>query len=535
MTSENSRRLAWIGWLLSCCYFLANLCYHTCWFDEMQGWALVDGSRSILQVWHHTHFEGHPILWHLSLWPFTLLPSADLGLKSASFVLGVLSLGLLWMKSPFGTVEKILLTTSFQMGYVLTVASRPYNEGVLFTLLFLAWLDRRRGALWQGWLILGLLANVQVYFSVTSFCLAAWWVLGSEEPQRTLRTVWVYLVFVFVCSVSALRAFVPVGHTFGRGWLYAIPPILVYLGLLGLVRFRSLVVERREAPMLLGLCLGLSLAGLLRWSPQPLLKDVLSLPMTIGTLGRGLLPVVNPLQSEYWALDLPVYPALALGVIAAGLAAWYFWPQPLMAFGLVVQAGSLVLISTYAHSIYSWHVGVLFMLMVAAVWYCRSHSLSLGPSWLLWVFLISQGLVGLNAAVRSKFVPLSEAPAVMMWLKEEGLQPSEVMIYPTFPTNVIPMRWRHPVYSVGLKAETTFVAVPIEEAPKDLTSEELCVAVLGHLQEAGLSRAYLILPVDLAEDFQRAAGAPSSGLRARLVQKFTGSIRENFAVFEVGG
>ena len=45
-------------------------CFHESWFDEVQAWQIARSASLKEILFEVPHYEGHPQLWHLLLYPF---------------------------------------------------------------------------------------------------------------------------------------------------------------------------------------------------------------------------------------------------------------------------------------------------------------------------------------------------------------------------------------------------------------------------------------------------------------------------------
>lgn len=105
--------------------------HHEIWRDEAQVWCIVR-DLGIIDIFKMARIEGHPILWYLLVMPFAKLGLPVISMQLVSFILVAIAVSLLIFKSPFNTLEKILICFSAGMIYYLPIVSRNYSLIPLF-------------------------------------------------------------------------------------------------------------------------------------------------------------------------------------------------------------------------------------------------------------------------------------------------------------------------------------------------------------------------------------------------------------------
>ena len=74
--------------------------------------------------------------------------------------------------------------------------------------------------------------------------------------------------------------------------------------------------------------------------------------------------------------------------------------------------------------------------------------------WLLLLLLVPQALVGTNAMVRSKRIPISSSYATANWIREQKIPPERLMGFKIFPTLGVAAYLEEPFYFPEMKGET---------------------------------------------------------------------------------
>lgn len=115
---------------------------HKPWRDEAQAWQLVR-TLSLPALFGQLHYEGHPALWYLLLWPLVRL---GFGYFSMFVLHTLLVLACGWLivfRSPFSLPMQAMILFGFTIGYMNNVFARSYILIVLLVFL-IAWIFPRR-------------------------------------------------------------------------------------------------------------------------------------------------------------------------------------------------------------------------------------------------------------------------------------------------------------------------------------------------------------------------------------------------------
>lgn len=166
---------------------LLVLGHHEMWRDEFQAWLIAKKSQSLRELWQNTRYEGHPLLWFLTLYGLTRFTVQPEAMKVLHFLVAVASVALIWRYAPFSSGYKALITFGYFFFYEYAVISRNYAQGVLLVLLFLSayrpYLDKPYSLL-AG--LLALLCQTSIYGLILALCLGGFLALElcQEKPDR---------------------------------------------------------------------------------------------------------------------------------------------------------------------------------------------------------------------------------------------------------------------------------------------------------------------------------------------------------------
>ena len=505
-----------IGWLIFSGLSLVNALFHRQWADELQAWSLVRESPDLSALHWHLNQDGHPALWYLLLWPLRFVTANPGAQQVVACILAIAILALLWKWSPFAFVEKVLLSLSFQLGYNLSVVSRSYVLGTFLLFLFVALVPRYKERPWLGWTILALLCNVHILYAPLSFCLALLWIDSADSPKTCLTGLSFYSLGVYWCSATVLFNWGFLLGIEGRWFLLApavAVTVLLLLAILGKPGPRGVAAISWAALPPLGFAFTVLEPGKAK------------IAGSVANLGRGVLPIVNPFQPDYWHLGMPDSVGVGLALVAGLTVCLYLRTQPFILALLGLHAGVVLLISCFLHPGHLWHAGVFFTGLISLVWFARGARLSLGPGWLLLLLLVPQALVGTNAMVRSKWIPISSSYATANWIREQKIPTERLMGYKIFPTLGVATYLEEPFYFPEMKRETA-----VFDWESGAKSKQAAGRIAKRMRELKLDRAYLVAP----EGFQSLREwLAFLGVSCHELYLSPKSLRERYQVWEL--
>ena len=136
---EKSKLQALYLFLYLCVFYWFKITYHEIWKDEWQAW-FVARDMSWSEMLGFLYYEGHPSLWYIFLKITTsiksvLLPflSDEIVFQSSHFLLFALLAYFISFKMKFSWLGKILLLSSFFVGFEYGMINRGYILVLLFS------------------------------------------------------------------------------------------------------------------------------------------------------------------------------------------------------------------------------------------------------------------------------------------------------------------------------------------------------------------------------------------------------------------
>lgn len=382
-------RSAWALPVLVAVLGLIGVLNHSMWRDEMNVWLIARDSASWGELIENIHYDrAHPGLWHLLVVGLYHSFGNPVAMQIFHWLLGVGSVVLIWVFSPFRRWQKWLLCFGYLPFYEHMLIARNYAVGMLalFAICTL-WPWRRRSYLPLA-LLITLLANSNVYGLLIAIALGL--TLGIElitdvtMPRRWLDIGTSAIIILIGCGISLY---------------FILPP--------------SDVADQ---------ALGTYVTGF----------DLKQLLKTLGRLFAGYYTII-PDGSRY--VDLILCAAIALG--SAGLVVLRLVRQP-YALSFYLLANGLILAFTYAKFMPSAvrHFGNLYLVLLAALWIAHHYpprtKLSPLGRWGLrsrrWyghmlatilVFHLGAGLYFFTTDLR---VPYSAGRAAAAYMRQTGLE-----------------------------------------------------------------------------------------------------------------
>jgi hypothetical protein len=340
---------------------------HAMWRDEIQAWLIVRDSHGLADLVRKLRYEGHPLLWYLLLLPFSAFGRAPHWMQVAQWLTASATLGLIVFRGPFARLELLLLPFGYELLFEYGVKSRSYALGNLLFLGFCAAYPQRRQhpVALAVVLALALLANVHALFAIIACACACAMVFDRMPRPRCTR--WDALaagVFLAGLSVTVATAHPPADSGIAMGWHFDVAWAHLVVTLRS---FSGVVYESAGREPLWAAVAGVMLIGiaLARWRRAP---DA----------------------------------AVLLAVATFGLAGFFhvkYGPGP-------------------------WHHGMLFMVLLGAVWISRDRATAQGhgllPQSLFLVLLACQAVNGWGAISADAVRPYSNGRAVARFIEASG-------------------------------------------------------------------------------------------------------------------
>jgi len=183
-----------------------GILHHEPWADEAQAWQLSRCLSVPDLLIHHLRYEGHPGLWYVVLWCLNRLHVSYAGMHWFTGLMATCGVGLLIFRAPFPRSVRYVLPFTFYLAFQYAVVARGYALAPL--LLFAVAVVWRRSSLLLLAVLLGFLANLELFFIPVSLGFAVLVGFEIHRAQRAARLVWASaIVLAVLCVLSLVTVF----------------------------------------------------------------------------------------------------------------------------------------------------------------------------------------------------------------------------------------------------------------------------------------------------------------------------------------
>jgi hypothetical protein len=450
---------------------------HAMWRDEAAPWLYGLYSATPIDLVLNTRSESHPLAWFLLTWIFSRLTWNPVGIQLLNLACMLLGMSLIFFRSRFGALEKILLSLSYLLFFEYGVISRVYSLAFLTVVLFCV-----SSRPWVKLLWLGVLANTTFFGWIISVPLAAEriWAIRSD-PRHAARSSLGYAALALVGIVSVIPA---PGKHYGADW---------FLG----------------------------------WDPSRLgavlqVFDATFLPVTLSG-GGGLLighwpPRLIPLSSAG---------AFAAAALILALICAVLWRDRARLAVFLAGALGVLAFSYTMHFAHVRHCGQLFLLLLACAWNPESLGTRGRPLWIgLLAVAALGGLQTLWGPLAS--LPFSQARNAGTFLRERGLAKEPILGAADYAAMPVAAYAGTPIFYPSYGRTMSFL-VDSQERRVDLTRDELGRSIEGFVIGNLPRRSVLVL----SEPIDGLALSPT--IRVEALASFTGSyVGEDYYLYLAG-
>ena len=210
--SPGERAVDLLVLLLSAAMVAYATIVHEPWLDEAQHWCLARDSSTLADLWRNTAGEGHPPLWHWTLWLITRFTTDLRAMHDVHALMAIGSIGLLVFASPLPRWVRWLAPFGYFLAYEYAAIARNYTPAVL--LLFVVCALHRDRKWWWRIVALALLALTH-YWGLVAAC--AYLVAGtlSVTNDRGRMEGTQFLLFLPFALLSAIRIWPAAGSPYG--------------------------------------------------------------------------------------------------------------------------------------------------------------------------------------------------------------------------------------------------------------------------------------------------------------------------------
>ncbi len=301
------------------------------WMDELNSWDIARDAHSLRQLFANMHWESHPALWYLCLYPLTALTANPRAMQVLHLAIATGTAALIAWSPPFTRLERWLLAFGYFFVFEFAVVSRGYALGVLLALATCAVYFRARRSIAAIGILMALLANTSVYGLFMTVALGTG--MLADDRLRRDASFWTAVVFVAAAGVVSLTTLYPApDNVFAREWHRFDWGRVEGLFVLAMSAYVPLPDLGVPSP----------------WNTNILMDEA----VTFGALPRGLL-------------------AAGLGVVLIAATIWAFRRHRAALTIYLVGAASILIFVYVKYSGGLRHHGHLFIVTILALWVAR--------------------------------------------------------------------------------------------------------------------------------------------------------------------
>ena len=399
--------------------FYLQLIHHQPWRDEINAWGLVVASHSLDLLFHNVHYEAHPALWYLLLYPGSKLTHDPWMMKLVQSVIGTGIYLAFAVTTPLRRAEQIFFYCSYYMIFEYTVMSRMYGVSLLFTLLFLASRLRHPERVLLNGFLLGIIANADVTSMILSGgllleYLTDWIPRRGNEGQSTpplasfFKLLSVYVGFVTVSTATLWPAKDISWRTTGRTFAFV-------------------------------------------HNYTHLLYSIMSY------LGVSFLPIHRWFPRIFWSAEAKSHPSffLPLSILSVVLIFLVFRRKPriLLMIAAVATVGIL-----FGHLIYLGfprHFGIVYLAFIAGLWLLRGRDEPVSK--LAYLLLAINTLAGIAALYGQWARPFADDYVTARWLSDHHLENAAFIGTPDTHVIGVPEKLQRPIYLLDCQCVDTYM------------------------------------------------------------------------------
>jgi len=478
---------------------------HAMWRDELQIFLLALYSPSPWSLLGKLKYEAHPALWHMLVWVITRFTSDPMWMQVLHIGLAIGAWTIIYLWSPFNTLEKLLLLLSYFLFWEYFIISRSYVLIAFIAFAFISFREWRPRPDFALWLLLGLLANVQTFGTIWSMVWAA--MLSIEGVRR--RSIHVAGATVYlILLVFAIATMVPAPDygPWGRD---------------------TLGVHR----LIYGL--KIPFGAFVPLSPGSIWDAIVFLahPQTASIPHFWNVSPATELIALTHDTNRALRLALMILVLPAPIAAcWVIARDPLLVLEFaLVYLGILLFAYIWNFPGVARHHGIVFLALIASAWSARlRHPPAVCSSRVCWAFLIINACGGM-LTLASELRPFSEGYNAAAWIKQSHLADSFLIGSSDAQTSTVAAYLGRPIYYLECECLGSFVVWNNKRIFR-VSPEEFGRRLTKAVAMAKQRDTIFIRSTDIAEDLMLG----SAGVSIAPLTSFTDALTdEKFWIYRV--
>lgn len=184
--------------------------FHDNWRDEAQAYLLCRDMK-FSEIFKNAHYEGHPILYYLILYPFVQLGVGPKIVNIVSLFFMSLSVYLILFHTKLNLVQKICFVVTQPVLYEFSVIGRSYSLLFFLLIVFSILYPKRMEKPILIGIVLGLLLNTHLliagFVMINAFCFYGYELFINKENDSFTKKKIIYslVIFLLFCILLFLQ------------------------------------------------------------------------------------------------------------------------------------------------------------------------------------------------------------------------------------------------------------------------------------------------------------------------------------------
>lgn len=401
------------AWLLFALLTAALTLRHALWFDEMQAWLLVRDSASLGALFQNLHYEGHPALWYLLLYPLTRLTANPAVMQVLNELFAWLAAALVLTMPRLRPAAAVLIVFSSILFNEYSTYARSYMLATLLLLAAVRLLVAERPRPLGASLCLGLAINTHFLTVPLALALAVWFAVAPRfRAERSL-------------TAHRIRR-----RTLAAAALLAASLLACYLTVRPAADLLPLNVQQPSA------------LGHFFFVEGRIWRIFFRVP--IGHLSPHLIDLLDPQR-------MPSAVASGLSALTLLLTLLALHSREARIFFAAASVFGLAVLAAVTLSPEIRHYGFLYVAFVAAVLIDASTPATISTRkgfcgfcwngqvarWTLYLILAQQCLLSLSVAHKEWRNPISGSLQTARWLRAQHLEANPMILQPSEGPNAV--------------------------------------------------------------------------------------------------
>jgi len=176
---------------------------HEMWRDELQAWMIARDSVNLADLFRNIQYEGHPALWHLTLFFITRFTHNPVWMQYLHVSIACGTVFIFLFFSPFNKIQKALFAFGYFPFYEYLIISRSYGLNLFFILLFCLLNSRRAGLFYQA-IVVFLLTQANLFGAILAFSLTFFLIFQALIKKLNSRKITLLASSLVIISGFAL-------------------------------------------------------------------------------------------------------------------------------------------------------------------------------------------------------------------------------------------------------------------------------------------------------------------------------------------